>query len=89
LMTLLETRISLDDWLTVLHRSINLVDLQLDVENSYLFTNNTFIKILCMFRALPCSSLGGLRCNCFLTGAEDTSPAEIDDTRGCIYTITT
>jgi len=43
---------NLDDWLTV-HRSITLVDLQLDAQNSYLFTYNTFIKILYMFRALP------------------------------------
>jgi hypothetical protein len=41
-----------------------LVDLQLDAQNSYLFTYNTFIKILYMFRALPCSSSGGLRRNC-------------------------
>ena len=40
------------------------VDLQLDAQNSYLFTYNTFIKILYMFRALPCSSSGGLRRNC-------------------------
>ena len=54
----------LHDWLTV-HRSITLVDLQLDAQNSYLFTySNTFIKILYMFRALPCSSSGGLRRNC-------------------------
>jgi hypothetical protein len=39
-----------DDWLTV-HRSITLVDLQLDAQNSCLFTYNTFIKILYMFRA--------------------------------------
>jgi hypothetical protein len=32
--------------------------------NSYLFTYNTFIKILYMFRALPSSSAGGLRRNC-------------------------
>ena len=32
--------------------------------NSYLFTYNTFIKILYMFRALPCSSSGGLCPNC-------------------------
>ena len=32
----------LDDWLTV-HCSISLVDLQLDVQNFYLFTYNTFI----------------------------------------------
>ena len=53
----------LDDWLTV-HRSITLVDLQLDTQNSYLFTYNTFIKILYMFRALPCSSSGDLRRKC-------------------------
>jgi hypothetical protein len=44
--------------------NLTLVDLQLDAQNSYLFTYNTFIKILYMFRALPCSSSGGLRCNC-------------------------
>ena len=54
--------IYLDEWLTV-HRSITLVDLQLDEQNSYLFTYNTFIKILYMFRALLCSSSGGLRRN--------------------------
>jgi hypothetical protein len=53
----------LDDWLTV-HRSITLVDLQLDAQSSYLFTYNKFTKILYMFRALPCSSSGGLRRNC-------------------------
>ena len=52
-----------DDWLTV-HRSITLVDFQLDEQNSYLFIYNTFIKNLYMFRALPCSSSGGLRRNC-------------------------
>jgi hypothetical protein len=46
------------------HRSITLVDLQLDAQNSYLFTYNTFIKILYMFRALPCLSSGGLHRNC-------------------------
>ena len=43
---------------------LTLVDFQLDAQNSYLFTYNTFIKILYMFRALPCSSSGGLRRNC-------------------------
>jgi len=43
---------------------VTLVDLQLDEQNSCLFTYNTFIKILYMFRALPCSSSGGLRRNC-------------------------
>jgi hypothetical protein len=52
-----------DDWLAV-HRSITLVDLQLDAQNSYLFIYNILIKILYMFRALPCSSSGGLRRNC-------------------------
>jgi hypothetical protein len=52
----------LDDWLTV-HQSTTLVD-QLDAQNSYLFTYNTFMKILYMFRALLCSSSGGLRSNC-------------------------
>ena len=36
---------NLVDWLTV-HRSITLVDLQLDAQNSYLFTYNTFINTL-------------------------------------------
>jgi len=53
----------LDGCLTV-HRSITLVDFQLDAQNSYLFIYNIFIKILYMFRALPCSSSGGLRRNC-------------------------
>ena len=43
---------------------VTLVDIQLDAQNSYLFTNNTFIKILYMFRALRCSSSGGLCHNC-------------------------
>ena len=43
---------------------LTLVEFQLDAQNSYLFTNNTFIKILYMFRSLPCSSSGGLRRNC-------------------------
>jgi len=54
---------SFDDWLTV-HCSITLVNFQLDAQNSYLFIYNTFIKIPHMFRALPCSSSGGLRHNC-------------------------
>ena len=43
---------------------MSLLDFQLDEQNSYLFTHNTFIKILYMFRALPCSSSGGLCRNC-------------------------
>jgi len=46
------------------HVPLTLVDLQPDAQNSCLFTYNTFIKILYMFRALPCSSSGGLRPNC-------------------------
>jgi len=55
----------LDDWLPV-HRSITLVDLQLDAQSSYLFTYNTFIKLLYIFRALPCLSSGDLRRICSL-----------------------
>jgi hypothetical protein len=53
--------------LTGLHRT--LVDLQLEAQNSYLFTCNTFIKIHYMFRALPCSSSGGLCRNCAYTAS--------------------
>jgi len=93
-------------------REITLVDFQLDAPNSYLFTRITFIKILYMFRALPCSSSGGLRCNCiyatcgivtlckwlscapvkkelFLNRCTRQSLADSDDTRSCIYKITT
>jgi hypothetical protein len=48
----LQKKSCFDDWLTV-HCSITLVDLQLDTQNSYLFTYNTFIKILYMFRHFP------------------------------------
>jgi len=58
-----QNHVYLDDWLTV-HRSLTLADFQLDAQNSYLFIYNTFIKILYMFRALPCLSSGGLRRNC-------------------------
>ena len=37
-------------------KTVTLVNFQLDSQNSYLFTYNTSIKILYMFRALPCSS---------------------------------
>ena len=70
--------IKLDDWLTV-HRSITLVNLQLGAQNSYLFAYNTFIKILYMFRALPCSSSGGLRRNCIYAASGIVTS---DDTRG-------
>jgi hypothetical protein len=55
--------VNLEEWLTV-HRSITLFNLQLDAQNSYLFTYNTFTKILFMFRTLLCSFSGGLRRNC-------------------------
>ena len=58
-----QVNVFFNDWLTV-HRSITLVDFQVDAKNSYLFTYNTFIKILYIFRALSCSSSGGLRRNC-------------------------
>ena len=58
-----QTFVVLDVWLTV-HHSITLADLQLDAQNSFLFTYNTFIKIPRMFRALPCSSSGSVRRNC-------------------------
>jgi len=65
----------------------------------------TFIKILYMFQALPCSSSGLCR-NCIYTASglvslcrwlscapvnrcTGQSPANSDDTRGCIYTVTT
>jgi hypothetical protein len=37
---------------------------QLDAQTYCLFLYITFIKILYMFRALPCTSSGGLRRNC-------------------------
>jgi hypothetical protein len=63
-----EVKIRLDGWLTV-HRSITLVDFQLDAQNSYLFMYNTFIKILYMFRALLCSSSASLRRTCIYTAS--------------------
>jgi hypothetical protein len=41
---------------------LTLFDIQLDAQNSYLFTYNTLIKILYMFREL----------SSFLTGAQDS-----------------
>jgi len=79
------------------------VDLQLDAQNSYLFIYNTLTKILYTFRALPCSSSGGLRRNCIYMqplvlslSAGDCPVHQLrknsfltDNTRVCIYTITT
>jgi len=58
IMSPLNVFVYLDEWLTV-HPSITLVNFQLDAQN-YLFIYNTFIKILYMFRAVRCSSSGGL-----------------------------
>jgi hypothetical protein len=41
-----ETRLLLDDWLRM-HRSITLVDLQFDAQNSYLFTYNLLKSSTC------------------------------------------
>ena len=46
-------------WLVSVHHSTTLVDLQRDPQNSYLFTYNTFIKILYIFRELLWPSSGG------------------------------
>ena len=55
-----------------------MVDFQLDAQNSYLFTYNTYIKILYMFRALTCSSSGGLRrkCICAASGINTLSAGD-------------
>jgi len=78
---------------TVINVKMTLVGLQLESQNSYLFIYNTFMKILYMFRALACSSSGGLRRKVymyfFLNRCTRQSPAESDDIRGCIYTIAT
>jgi hypothetical protein len=62
-----DSKISVFSIYQLMHKLIvlktTLVDLQLDAQNSYLFIYNTLIKILFMFRALPCSSSGGLRRN--------------------------
>jgi hypothetical protein len=47
-----ETGRNIDDWLTV-YRSITLVDLQLEAQNSYLFTYNTFINSSTCFEHYP------------------------------------
>jgi len=55
--------------------SLTLVNFQLDAQISYLFIYNTFIKILYMFRERTF----------FLNRCTGQSPADSDDTRGCIY----
>jgi len=64
--------------------ALTLVDLQLDAQNSYLFTYNTIIKILYMFRALPCSSSGGLRRNCIYAASGIVTIPESAYTQ-CVY----
>jgi hypothetical protein len=59
-----------------------LVDFHLDAQNSYLFIYNSFIKILYMFRALPCSSSGGLRRNC-IYAASGISSLSVGDCPVC------
>jgi hypothetical protein len=65
-VTLLTQLIKFQVWKYLIKQngSLTLVDLQLDTQNSYLFTCNTFIKILYMYQALPCSSSGSLCHNC-------------------------
>ena len=88
--------------------SVTLVDLQLDAQNSYLFTYNTLLKFSTCFEHYPArlqvvnvvivymqplvSSLSAgdclvhrLRKKFFLNRRTRQSPAESDDTRGCIY----
>jgi hypothetical protein len=77
-----------DNWLTV-HRSVTLADFQLDAQNSYLCTNNTSIKILYMFRALPCSSSGGLRRNCIYAASGICSHLQRVAILEAAHTITT
>jgi hypothetical protein len=55
---------------------MTLVDFQLDAQNSCLFTYNTFVKILYMFRALPCSSSGGLRRDCIYAASGTVTISE-------------
>jgi hypothetical protein len=56
-----------------------------------LLTYNTFIKILYMFRALPCSSSRGLRRNCIYaaSGIVTVCKKWVVSIRGCIHAVTT
>jgi hypothetical protein len=61
--------------MTLLNKqNITLVDLQIVAQNFCLFPYKTFIKTLHMFRALPCSSSGGRRCNCIYAASRMTIP---------------
>jgi hypothetical protein len=55
--------VTISDYSHISLSMLALVEFQLDAQNAYLFICNTFIKILYNFRALPCSSSGGLRRN--------------------------
>jgi hypothetical protein len=64
-----------DNWLTV-HRSITLVNFQLDAQNSDLFIYNTFIKISTCFDHCPAHLqevyVVNVYMSSFLTGAQDS-----------------
>ena len=47
-------------WTSQTNIKMNLANFQLDAQNSFSFIYNTFIKIPYMFRAVRCSSSGGL-----------------------------
>ena len=98
---------TLDDWLTV-HRSITLVDFQLDAQKHiiYLLNSSTCfehypahlqeVQVVIVYMQPLVSSLSAgdclvhrLRKKFFLNRCTGQSPAESDNTRGCIYTITT
>jgi len=80
--------VHLGDWLTV-HRSITLFDLQLEAQNSYLFTYNTFIKSSTCFEPYPAHLQEVYVVIVYMQPLVSSLSAESDDTRGCIYTITT
>ena len=67
----------LDDWLTV-RRSVTLVDLQLDAQNSSLFTYDNLLKSSTCFEHYPAH----------LQEVYDVI-LQSDDTRGCICTVRT
>jgi hypothetical protein len=78
--------VDLDDWLTV-DRSITLVDLQIDVHIIYLLKSST------CFEHYPAHLqevyVVIVYMQFFLNRCTGQSPAESDDTRGCMYIITT
>jgi len=60
----------LDDWLTA-HYNITLVELQLDAQNSCLFTYNTFINVLYVNKPEFCASIWSSAKVIALYGAEN------------------